>query len=311
MTCVLCNPRPLRLYGGAPAHMPPDLFLAAIGNVHGHAKLLQSALTTISHIPSPGKKRVLVMTGDLIHRGPDSLSVLRLAATAQDYGFDQRILLPGHHELLLLDALDALDVNRPQTRAVEEWLDAGGGELLEVVAPGWHRGSFSWPELGHRLSARLPALDGFAFRQAMRRAPSAVRFEHLLLVHAGIDPREPLDLALGRPQSAHRARTAGPYGLMDCDSHWAWVRAPFLEHTGGFFDEYGDPILIAHGHSPARGATTAWLDQPETALAPALDRGADLGRILLDGGIARKGGFLAGAVFADNLVRPLAVAPGG
>ena len=63
---------------------------------------------------------------------------------------------------------------------------------------------------------------------------------------------------------------------LDDKTHWAWVRAPFLEHKpgpGGFFG-----LFVVHGHTPLdRGLTKSHAEQAERF------------RLNLDGGSAATG----------------------
>jgi serine/threonine protein phosphatase 1 len=70
---------------------------------------------------------------------------------------------------------------------------------------------------------------------------SSWRSGDLLFVHAGVNPRFALEAFLAAPWNT-------PLANLDEDSHWAWVRWPFLTHRpgpkgfGGYF--------VVHGHTP-------------------------------------------------------------
>ena len=81
--------------------------LFVIGDVHGQAQALAAALNTIAAIPRAGNRRRLVFLGDIVDRGPHSLDAIKLTMSAADrVDADDVVLLPGNHELMLLDALE-------------------------------------------------------------------------------------------------------------------------------------------------------------------------------------------------------------
>lgn len=109
----------------------PEAQLFVIGDVHGQAGALGAALDEIGRIPGTGLPRRLVFLGDLIDRGPDSLGAVRLAMGAADRAkVDAVTLLPGNHELMLIDGLLA-----PQ-EFMGDWLDNGGDAVIREADPG-------------------------------------------------------------------------------------------------------------------------------------------------------------------------------
>ena len=199
--------------------------LFVIGDVHGQAQALAGALDAIASVPRAADRRRLVFLGDLIDRGPHSLEAIKLAMSAADRaGADELVLLPGNHELMLLDALE-----HPM-KFMGDWLDNGGETLIA--------------EAGRATPIRL--LKDFAnvarqiispdFLAAMQEAPSHVLSGNLLLVHAGLAPSEDADAFL-------RVSGRAAHG-----SHWAWIKRPFLDWRGGW-GPAGD-WQVVHGHTP-------------------------------------------------------------
>jgi serine/threonine protein phosphatase 1 len=89
-----------------PAHAA-DAQVFAIGDVHGQADTLAATLDAIASVPRSHLVRRLIFLGDLIDRGPQSLTAISLYESAGDLAMvDDVILLPGNHELLLLDGID-------------------------------------------------------------------------------------------------------------------------------------------------------------------------------------------------------------
>ncbi len=125
-----------------------------VGDVHGCLDELQALLDASDFRPSVDR---LVFVGDLINKGPDSIGVLRLARA-----LGARAVL-GNHDELVLRAAHALDVGADAARFDED-----------VRA----------------LAARLSADD----RAWIGALPLTLTLdEHVVVVHAGLVPRLPLD----------------------------------------------------------------------------------------------------------------------
>lgn len=233
----------------------PQVQLFVIGDIHGQAAALRKALGAIAGIPRSAAVRRLVFLGDLIDRGPYSLAVLALAMEAREHALvDDVIILPGNHELMLLDGLDA-----PQHH-LGDWLDNGGEELIEEAEPGCTARKLV--DLAAVARRAIPE----AFIDLIRSGPTWHQEGDLLLVHAGLDPD------VGAMTHLARSRL-----LAFDDTHWAWIRAPFLEWTGGWGPDRG--WIVVHGHTPA-------VEAPVTlsTFAKAADKVASHRRIALDAG---------------------------
>lgn len=200
--------------------------LFAVGDVHGQAEALAAALDAIARIPRTADRRRIVFLGDLIDRVPQSLGSIQLAMTAAKLALvDDVVILPGNHELMLLDALD------DPMRFMGDWLDNGGDTMIaEAKTKGPVRLLNDFAEIARRI---VPA----GFLSAMRAAPSHIRIGNLLLVHAGLAPDKDAAGFLGL--SGHAAQ----------GSHWAWIRKPFLDWRGGWGPDRN--WLVVHGHTPA------------------------------------------------------------
>lgn len=95
----------------------------AIGDIHGHARALESIINLIS----PEQNDLLVFLGDYVNRGPNSKGVLDLIIDLQRRC--QVVALKGNHELMMLDALQ--DPN-----LVGIWLDETTGGLATLQSYG-------------------------------------------------------------------------------------------------------------------------------------------------------------------------------
>ena len=240
----------------------------AIGDVHGHLAQLETLLAAMRD--AAGGAGHLTLLGDLIDRGPASLACVRFAARpAAELGFGDTTQLLGNHEMLMLMALST----RPYASDAQDvWIANGGDRTLAEAAQ-------TPNTLMLRREACRAALIrtlGDAAFETVATAALSRQAGNLLFVHAGVDPRLPLARALDRPALS----------LFD-DRHPCWIRAPFLDHAGGF--EGGR--IVVHGHTP------------EPRVLAAKGRAASVGyhrldgsRLGLDGG-SYWTGVVAGAEF--------------
>lgn len=90
----------------------------AIGDIHGCVLALQALLPALKL----GPEDTLVMLGDAIDRGPDSLGVIELLLELEHTCNFVPIL--GNHEQMLLDSVDG-------NIALQDWLVHGGAETLD------------------------------------------------------------------------------------------------------------------------------------------------------------------------------------
>ena len=216
--------------------------ILAIGDIHGGADLLAGLLDHAACLPRQGR-RTLVLTGDLVDRGPHSVASLDLAMdAARRAGADARIALMGNHEQMLLYGLSGESWHHGQ--AYHLWISNGGDAVLrELLGPRWeadHSPSLVREALGPRL----------AFLRGLR--PSW-RNGDVLFVHAGLSPHVPPDVFLA-------VSWYQDFNSLQENEHWAWIRGPFLAapHHHGLF--------VCHGHTPGdglarRGAATVSRDR--------------------------------------------------
>lgn len=230
--------------------------LFVIGDVHGQAGALNRALGEIRDRTASNLPSHLIFTGDIIDRGPDNLGAIESVMNAKELaGVDRVTFLPGNHELMLLDAIRA-----PQTH-MTMWTWNGGMAVLDEVDPEGKVKMFV--EIAKMVKERLA--DYVALIEA---APDHLRIDDLLFVHAGIAPDTDIAPFLAQP----REETSR--------NHWAWIRGPFLKHTGGWKDE--PDLVVVHGHTPHNHGMK--LD-PDRA-GEYLDRVEDHRRICVDAGAA-------------------------
>ena len=207
-----------------PNHGPEfEIQTFAIGDVHGQADALERLLDHIDSIPRVGRREIIFL-GDLCDRGPESLRCFELAWNA-DKRADERHVLPGNHEIMMLKAIDA-------PKDVYFWQIIGGYKTLQCIA--------TQEEMGgeDRLSALQEALpDGL--EDMLRHGATHLIRNGVLFVHAGLHPEMDADTFLGQDRFARDKH----------DHHWAWIRQPFLSWEGGW--ERHGLRWVVHGHSPA------------------------------------------------------------
>ncbi len=191
----------------------------AIGDIHGHAELLDRMIAEIERDLSrrPTGRALTVTLGDYVDRGPDSRGVIdRLASNPFPTAF---VALRGNHEAVFEEFL------RDPTIA-GYWRQLGGFETLHSygvdVAPLMRgRGHEAAAEA---LRAALPPAHA-VFLASLRPALTAGRY---FLCHAGVRP----GVALERQR----------------EDDLLWIRDEFLDSTADFGK------VVVHGHTPTAAA---------------------------------------------------------
>ena len=170
----------------------------AVGDIHGCLDQLKSLIEACRN-HADGREMRLVFLGDYIDRGPEPAGVVRFVFSMQSEAPEAVIALKGNHEAWALGVADG-------TAQGAVWLRNGGAATLRSYGATDVR-DLPRAHLDWMRSLQLSYDDG-------RR----------LFVHAGVDPRRPLD--------AQR------------EDDLLWIREPFLDDDR----DYGR--LIVHGHTP-------------------------------------------------------------
>jgi serine/threonine protein phosphatase 1 len=173
----------------------------AVGDIHGCLDQLKSLIAACRQ-HADGRDMRLVFLGDYIDRGPESAGVVRFVLTLQMEAPDRVITLKGNHEAWALGVADG-------SAKATVWLRNGGAATLRSYGVS-DVGELPPAHLSWLRSLRLTYDDGRRF-----------------FVHAGVDPRRPLD--------AQR------------EEDLLWIRGAFLD------DERDYGRLIVHGHTPLEG----------------------------------------------------------
>lgn len=248
-----------------PRAVAPGVEIVAIGDIHGRADLLDALLGAAAATPLGEPERRLVFTGDLVDRGPDSLGALKLARDGGALiGAHETVALMGNHEILMRLALDPAQPPKIGLAALRVWLGNGGEAVVDQIL----RGRAFKGEPRRVLEGLRAATPAWVLAQFESLRPHYICGD-VLFVHAGVDPRLPLEAALAQPWDE-------PLDRVDDRSHWAWVRGPFLDHKPGERGFSG--YFVIHGHTPLdRGSTRGHAEQVQRF------------RLNLDGGSAMSG----------------------
>ena len=105
----------------------PTLYFFVNGDVHGFAEPLEAVLYAMGESASKAGAGHLTFLGDLMDKGPDPAGALRLAVTAaEQWGFTEKTLLTGNHDLFLLLILDDVGMDIPPRPAFLEIAELNG-----------------------------------------------------------------------------------------------------------------------------------------------------------------------------------------
>jgi serine/threonine protein phosphatase 1 len=196
--------------------------LLAIGDVHGHLEHLDALVDLlrpeILAATRTGKRSELILIGDYVAKGPDSLGVLRRAAELpRKLGIPVHALR-GNHDQHLTDLLLADD---PDPRRLAAWVGNGGAAALaELGIREAETAGLDPSQLVERArTAAAPRLLA-----ALERLQPYRRVGGYVFVHAGVHPERPL--------ADHE-----PHELLS-------LREPFLSAR-----DWRQPFVVVHGHT--------------------------------------------------------------
>ncbi|MET3599658.1 metallophosphoesterase family protein [Martelella mangrovi] len=165
--------------GGLPK---PEEAFVAIGDVHGCAENLARLWEKLER-QAPGMP--VVHVGDYVDRGENSAKVLNMLFERQrDVG--DIVCLAGNHEEMFLGFLD------DPTEKGERWLRYGGLQTVASFGPGTTGEAYGKHDLQRLRDAVVESL-GTAQLEWLRNLPLIWSSGNLSVVHAGADPRKPLD----------------------------------------------------------------------------------------------------------------------
>ncbi len=243
--------------------------ICAVGDVHGCSRQFLRLLDDLESRNAEYDRNILVLMGDYIDRGPDSLGAVDAAISAAHRSFDSFYPLMGNHEQLMRIALRAGPGDSQRL-----WLENGGDSVLQELGIPYGISEaepdvFS-TEIGEAWGAeRKSFLDSIFHHRT---------FGNLLFVHAGINQEITLEEHLSQP-----------WDLL-VEKHWVWIRYPFLYKPTDL-----DPITVVHGHTPAFILN---YQAPRTDLVTM--HGPRDGKMNLDAGCFESGRLAAGEFVKDS-----------
>lgn len=184
-----------------------------IGDIHGRLDLYDALIDAIEadDAASPEAQTHVVLLGDLVDRGPDSAGVI--ARTREWQKHREVRVLAGNHEEMFLQSFEKEDILR-------HFLKHGGRET--IMSYGISKKQFNAMTL-EELFALIPQLVPQEERDYIASFEDMIVAGDYLFVHAGIDPKLPLD--------------------QQKKSDLRWIRDRFLAHQG--------PLekVVIHGHT--------------------------------------------------------------
>jgi serine/threonine protein phosphatase 1 len=195
------------------ASVPEGQRVYAVGDVHGRSDLLIALIEAIEldNRDRGAAKTTVVMLGDLVDRGPDSVNVLALVREWQK--FRNVRILAGNHEEMFLRSFNDIDMLR-------HFLRHGGRETL--LSYGMDKREYSGASI-EEVQARMAQLVPQADLDFIAGFENLITIGDYVFVHAGVEPGVPLE-----EQEVAKLR---------------WIREPFLSHM-----EPHDRVVI-HGHT--------------------------------------------------------------
>lgn len=191
----------------------------AIGDVHGCLDaLIALEERIVADAAGIEGRKLIVMLGDYVDRGPKSAAVIYHLTASPPAGFE-RICLRGNHDDAFLAFLDG---------------DPSGDWVLD------HGAEQTFASYG--LDMEALALDGVRhmLREAIRAAVPASHVEFLRQL--------PVLLTIGTDIFVHAGLRPGRPLAEQTDDDLMWIRRSFLDLGPGL------PVRVFHGHTPMREA---------------------------------------------------------
>jgi serine/threonine protein phosphatase 1 len=200
----------------APARVPDETTVYAVGDIHGRADLLERLHERIlaDAAARASRRRVVVYLGDYVDRGDASRRVVDIMLDSPLAGFEH-VHLIGNHDAWLLHFLD-------DTEAGPGWFANGGFETLGsygVALSDQGSAAERLVVLQQRLAERLPG-DHRDFFESLRLYHTEGDYA---FVHAGFRPGVPIE-----------RQVAGDM---------LWIRDDFL------YADFDFGKVVVHGHT--------------------------------------------------------------
>ncbi|MES2813727.1 MAG: metallophosphoesterase, partial [Pseudomonadota bacterium] len=201
------------------------MHLYAIGDIHGHLRLLKAAHALIADDMAKHGPGQIVHVGDLVDRGPDSRGVIDYLSQGQAAGEDW-VVLKGNHDRMFTRFLNDPMEQEPGLRADLGWLHPKLGGPATLASYGVAKAADRpIPKVHADAVAAVPQ----AHRDYLSSLPSMHHAVDCLFVHAGLRPGVALDQQI--------------------ETDLVWIRDVFLIEVASFGP------LVVHGHTAINEAT--------------------------------------------------------
>lgn len=195
-----------------------DTVVYAVGDVHGCLdELVALERAIVADAAGFSSRKLIVMLGDYIDRGPASSQVLDHLIAPPPAGFE-RICLAGNHELLMLDYLE-------ERAALAKWIGLGGAATLLSYGIDHDRLQMIYRDqaaIDRMIRESIP----LSHRGFLKQLPILVEIADFILVHAGIRP----GIAIEKQS----------------DADLVTIRSAFYDEAH-LLDRY-----VVHGHTPVK-----------------------------------------------------------
>lgn len=193
--------------------LPDGQRVYAVGDIHGRLDLFEALVAAVEadDAARDSADTLIILLGDLVDRGADSRGVIDFARDLQNRRAVR--ILAGNHEEMFLRGLADIETFR-------HFLRHGGRETLLSYGIDRRRFLEATMEEAQAMAIEAVPADHIAFLEGFE---DMIQLGDYLFVHAGIDPRVPLD--------------------QQRRSDLRWIREPFLSHDG----PHG--VVVVHGHT--------------------------------------------------------------
>ena len=193
--------------------IPDGQRVYAVGDIHGMIDLFEALVEAIEHDDAAAgpAQTTVVLLGDLVDRGPGSAAVIGLAREWQQRRKVR--ILGGNHEEMFLRSFE-------EPEMFKHFLRHGGRET--ILSYGVSRYQFAQATL-EEAQTMMQAIVPLQDRAFLEGFEDMIEIGDYVFVHAGIDPRVPLE-----EQKQHDLR---------------WIREPFLSHSTPH------ERVVVHGHT--------------------------------------------------------------
>ena len=184
-----------------------------IGDIHGRDDLFAALIEAIERDDREAGEAdtTVVLLGDLVDRGPDSAGVIDRAI---DWGQQRKVrYIAGNHEEMFLAAFKDKGMLR-------HFVKHGGRET--ILSYGIPRKRYNELSI-NELQEELPKIVPKSHRKFLKTFEEIIFVGDYALVHAGIDPKRPLDEQKRKDM--------------------LWIREKFLQHDGAYSH------VVVHGHT--------------------------------------------------------------